>query len=67
MAGGYLITVDTPPYGVSSVAHPSVEGVAERTIALLDQGLTVYVRTPDGDLLSGCDFLAELAERRLGA
>jgi hypothetical protein len=67
MAGGYLITVDTPPYGVSSVAHASVEGVAERTTALLDQGLTVYVRTPDGDLLPGCDFLAELAERRLGA
>jgi hypothetical protein len=67
MAGGYVVTVDTPPYGVSSVAHASLDGVAERTTALLDQGLTVYVRTPDGDLLPGGDFLAELAECRFGA
>ena len=67
MAGGYLITADTPPYGLTAVAHASAEGAAERTTALLDQGLTVYVRTPDGDLVPGRDFLAELAERRFGA
>jgi hypothetical protein len=63
MAGGYFITVDTPPYGVSSVAHPSAEAAAERATALLAEGRTVYVMTPDGDLMPGRDFIAELAER----
>ncbi|NNM73280.1 hypothetical protein [Enterovirga aerilata] len=63
MAPGYYITVDTPPYGVSSVLHPSAEGAAERTGALLAEGRTVYVTTPEGDLLPGQDFLAEMSEQ----
>ncbi len=63
MAGGYFITVDTPPYGVSSMAHPNAEAAAERATALLAEGRTVYVMTPDGDLMPGRDFIAEIAER----
>ena len=64
MAGSYFITVDTPPFGVSSVSHLNLEGAAESATALLAEGRTVYVTTPDGDLVSGREFLAELAERR---
>jgi hypothetical protein len=64
MAGGYFITVDTPPFGVSSMMHSSAEAAAETTSALLDEGRTIYVMTPDGDLMPGRDFLAELAEHR---
>ena len=64
MAGGYFITVDTPPFGVSSIAHSNAEAAAEAASALLDEGRTIYVMTPDGDLMPGRDFLAELADRR---
>ena len=61
---GYFITVDTPPYGVSSVTHANAEAAAAATSALLDEGRTIYVTTPDGDLMPGREFLAEMAERR---
>ena len=64
MAGGYSIAVDTPPFGVSFIADSSVEAAAERASALIAEGRTVYVTTPEGDLVSGNEFLAELADRR---
>ena len=63
MAGGYFITVDTPPYGVSSITHLNADAATETASALLAEGRTIYVTTPDGDLVSGLDFLAEMAER----
>lgn len=62
MAGSYFITVDTPPYGVSSTSYLNQEGAAESATAHLAAGRTVYVTTPDGDLVSGRDFLADLAD-----
>jgi hypothetical protein len=64
MPGGYFITVDTPPYGVSSITHFSPEAAAEAASALIDEGRTIYVMTPEGEFMAGSDFLAEQAERR---
>jgi hypothetical protein len=66
MAGGYFVTVDTPPYGVSSISHLNAESAAETATALLAEGRTIYVTTPDGDLVPGRDFLAEMAENLRG-
>jgi hypothetical protein len=50
---GYSITVDNPPYGVSSAFLADVAAAAKSAIALLHEGRTVYVATPDGEILSG--------------
>ena len=62
--GGYFITIDTPPFGVSSITQLNAEAAAETASALLDQGRTIFVSTPDGDLLPGLEFLAEMADGR---
>jgi hypothetical protein len=61
---GFSITVDSPPYGVSSAFLADAAAAARSAIALLDEGRTVYVSTPDGEILSGDEFVAELAQGR---
>ena len=64
MAPGYLITVDTPPFGVRSTPPASANLTAESVMGLLREGRTVYVSTPDGDLIPGDEFVAEVAQGR---
>ena len=59
---GYSITVDNPPYGVSSALPTNVAAAVQSAMALLGEGRTVYVSTPDGEILSGDEFVEEVAQ-----
>jgi len=60
--GAYSITVDAPPFGVSWTIRASAAAAAESAALLLQEGRTVYVSTPDGDVVPGDDFVAEVAQ-----
>ncbi|MBM0206949.1 hypothetical protein JNW90_31050 [Micromonospora sp. STR1s_5] len=61
MTGAYSITVDNPPFGVSTTLPASATVTAESAIDLLRQGRTVYVSTPEGEIVPGDEFVAEVA------
>jgi hypothetical protein len=61
---GFSITIDNPPYGVSSAFSIDAAAAAKSAIALLDEGRTIYVSTPDGEILSGDEFVDELSQGR---
>jgi hypothetical protein len=61
---GFSITIDSPPFGVSSAFSADAAAAAKSAIALLDEGRTIYVSTPDGEILSGDEFIDELAQGR---
>ncbi len=58
----YSINVDNPPFGVSSASLADTAAAVRSAIALLAEGRTVYVSTPDGEILSGDEFVAEVAQ-----
>ncbi|MDB5558629.1 MAG: hypothetical protein JWQ36_1563 [Enterovirga sp.] len=62
MATGFSIIVDTPPYGVSSTLPASAASTAESAVQQLREGRTVYVSTPDGEIIPGDEFVAEVAQ-----
>ena len=61
MSTGYSVIVDTPPFGVSSTLSASAASTAESAVHLIREGRTVYVSTPDGEIMPGAEFVAEVA------